>query len=383
MSAVCDIILAMGLTFGGLCTPPQHAVPPLPPDDKDVWGIKPVAPVVAPPAMPPVVIERTVTVAPTPTPAPPAPLPVIAPRPPNPYRIALQSALYGHGPVAGSIPGHLSVLPGEGEQASAQLASLSAAPLSSVALPLQEKQEKYQAEGRVSGLPVDNSRILAADRYISGVLETGINSQLDSKGGGQVIIQTSRDVFGYHERNILVPKGSRLICDYGSPRKQGETRLTFNCGRILMAGYRAEILQLVSPVGDVQGRGGLTGDVDNRFWEKYGTAFVLAGISTAVRLAAAAGTTTSTTTTGTTTTGSTTAAIADKGAQELSQKFGEISAANLESMINLAPIITIPQGTRLQIRPTQDWYIRRLEDGPPSAGDAEDKASTKKTGDRK
>src|SRR3546814_7193639 len=51
-----------------------------------------------------------------------------------------------------------------------------------------------------------------------------------------------------------------------------------------MAGYRAEILQLTTPVADAQGRGGITGDVDNRFWERYGTAFVLAGISAAVRL---------------------------------------------------------------------------------------------------
>ncbi|WP_341702091.1 TrbI/VirB10 family protein [Ferrovibrio sp.] len=277
----------------------------------------------------------------------------------------------------------LVALPGEGNVVSG-LAGLSSPSLSSVQLPNQGKQDRYLSDGRTSGLPVDNSRILAADRYISGVLETGINSQLDSKSGGQVIIQTSRDVFGYHNRNLLVPKGSRLICDYLSPKKQGETRLSFNCDRILMAGYRSEIMQLTSPVGDVQGRGGLTGDVDNRFWEKYGTAFVLAGISTAVRLASAAGTTQTTSTTSTTTTGSTTAAIADKGAQELSQKFGEISAAALEATVNLAPIVTIPQGTRVQIRPTQDWYIRRIEDGPPSASDGKSSTSTsKRTGDKK
>src|SRR3546814_3572501 len=72
----------------------------------------------------------------------------------------------------------------------------------------------------------------------------GVNSQINSQQGGSVIVQVSRDAFGYHNRNVLVPKGSRLICDYSSPRKQGETRLAFNCTRILMAGYRAEILQL-------------------------------------------------------------------------------------------------------------------------------------------
>lgn len=108
----------------------------------------------------------------------------------------------------------------------------------------------------------------------------------------------------------------------------------------------------------------MTGDVDTRFWDRYGTAFILAGISAGVRLATAAGTQTTTTTTSTQTTGSTTSAIADKGAQELSQKLGEIAASDLERNINLMPIITISQGTRAQIRPAQDWYIRRIDDGP-------------------
>jgi type IV secretion system protein VirB10 len=208
----------------------------------------------------------------------------------------------------------------------------------------------YEGERRLSGLPVDNARIITADRFITGILETGINSQIDGSTG-TIIIQTSRDVFGYHDRNVLIPKGSRLICDYDSPKKMGRSRLSVECKRILMAGHRAEIRELGSPAGDIQGRMGLTGEVDNRFGERYGTALMLAGISAVVRLSSAAA-------------GSVASAgvgeVADKGAEELSTRFGEITAAVLEKTIDLAPIITVPQGTRVQIRPANDWYIREV-----------------------
>ncbi|MFC3674936.1 TrbI/VirB10 family protein [Ferrovibrio xuzhouensis] len=368
MSAICDVLLALNLTFGGLCTDRGPAVTPvLPADDRDVWAFKAQRPE-PPPAMPPIIIEKSV--APTPPPPPP-PVPPPPPEPPkpNPYRLALQVALAQRGQARGlwTAPEWTTGQVPDDQGGGKQVASLVPPGSVPLGLPSLSIQERYLAEGRTSGLPVDDSRIFNADRYISGIVEVGVNSQISSQQGGSVIIQVSRDAFGYHNRNVLVPKGSRLICDYSSPRKQGETRLAFNCTRILMAGYRAEILQLTTPVADAQGRGGITGDVDNRFWERYGTAFVLAGISAAVRLGSAAGTQTSTTTTSTTTTGSTTAAIADKGAQELSQKFGEISANDLERTINLVPIITLRQGMRVQIRPTQDWYIRRIEDGPATA----------------
>ena len=234
----------------------------------------------------------------------------------------------------------------------AVMASLKPPKLGPLDLPPPNTQERYESDGKTSGLPVDNSRILAADRYISGILETGFNSQLDSAAGGEVIIQTSRDVFGYHGRNVLIPKGSRMICEYSSPNKQGISRIGFSCKRILIAGHRAEIRQLTAPIGDAQGRAGVTGEVDNRFWEKYGTAIILATISTSVRLATAAS--------ASKTESSNIGSVLDKGAEEVSLKFGEIGAQITEQTVNLAQIITVAQGTRVQIRPANDWYIKKV-----------------------
>lgn len=357
MSTFCDALVALNLTMGVLCQPADDAkAPALPDDDKRVWEISPPAPPpeIQTPVFPPVVIKQEMPAPPAPPPPPPAVAP--PPPPPNLYRLALEAALGDRGdPSAGiaTIEGQQGL--GDPKNG-VQLASLTPPALDPLGLSQPKAAPKYEAEGVISGLPVDNERILAADRYISGILETGINSQLDSGAGGSAIVQVSRDVFGYHGRMVLIPKGSRLICDYKGPGRQGETRIGFTCSRILMGGHRAEILQLASPLGDVQGHGGVSGEVDNRFWEKYGTAFLLAGISASVRLATAASTTDNT---------NSTAVVADKGAEELSQKIGEITASILEQTVNLAPIITIPQGTRVQIRPAKDWYIQEIGANQP------------------
>jgi len=354
MSVLCDTLVALNLTLGVFCQPAGDGkTVALPKDDPSAWAIKPPAPKPEPktPEFPPVVIKQA---APPPPPAPPPPVPAVAkpepkPEPPNPYRVALQAALSQshHAPSTGFS------VPATGEDSNKKLASLTPPGTTPLDLPPPRTQERYETEGKTSGLPVDNSRIIASDRYIHGLLEKGFNSQLDSTSGGEVIIQTTRTVFGYHGRNELVPPGSRIKCKYISPTKQGVSRVGFDCYRLLRGGDRAEIRQLAASAGDVQGHPGVTGEVDNRFWEKYGTAIILATISATTRLATAAASNNENSPLGN---------IADKGSEELSQKFSEISASVTEQTVNLAQIITASQGTRVVIMPSQDWYIQKIGD---------------------
>lgn len=374
-SALCDLAMAIGVTFGGLCAQPAPvAKPALPQEDASAWAVPPAPPKVEippPPAMPPVVIRQEVLVAAPPPPPPPPepePEPEVIPEPVDPLRLALQAAWArgGHQPAAlASVAwGSPAISSGEAAAARAEAAALTAPPdvLITPVMPVGPldlpapglEPDGYASERRTSSLPVDNSRIITADRYITGILETGVNSQVGGEDTGTVIIQTARDVYGYHSRLVLLPKGSRLICDYMPPADMGSTRLDITCRRVLIAGHRAEIRQLESQGADVQGRAGVTGEVDKRFWERYGTAFMLTGISTAVRLAAA-------TTKSDQTDGQATTAAAEKAAEELGNRFGEITASVLEQSLSLTPIITIPQGTRIQIRPAVDWYIAKVE----------------------
>ena len=363
MSAFCDVALVLGLTFGGVCAEPVINEPPtLPADDPSVWALPappPPAPLAPAPLMPPIIIkEAKPEQEPAPATAPdPQPEPVSEPPAPDPYRTALE-AVWQHRVSLSSNWGtpawQSDAMPGFSRNTALPDMSAPAA-MDPLDLPANEDEKAdYQGPRRTSTLPVDNSRIITADRYITVILETGINSQVGGDATGTVIVQSARDVYGYHGRNVLIPKGSRLICNYDPPEDMGSSRLSISCERILIAGHRAEIRQLASPIGDIQGRQGAAGDVDRRFWERYGTAFMLTGISTAVRYAAAS-------TKSEDSDGEVATAASEKAAEELSTRFGEISASVLEETLSLQPIITIPQGTRLQIRPATDWYIANVE----------------------
>ena len=221
--------------------------------------------------------------------------------------------------------------------------------------PVSKAEPEYEYDSTVSTEPVSNERVITTDRYITGIIETGINTQLSSEEGGDVIIQVSRPVYGYGTRNILIPPGSRLVCSYESPDSINASRIGLTCKRILLAGdrrgRRVEITELEAPVGNQQGHAGVSGKVHNHFLKKYGTALLLTGISASVRASAAL-------------------LEDDKdkskskalsgGSEELSTRFGEITASILEKTVNIAPTITISQGKRVQIRPRKDWYLTEV-----------------------
>ncbi|WP_119309763.1 TrbI/VirB10 family protein [Cohaesibacter haloalkalitolerans] len=210
---------------------------------------------------------------------------------------------------------------------------------------IDKENSKYSAQRSYSTTAVDNTRILAADRIITGILENGVNSQLSDNGS--VIVQVSRDVYGAHGRTKLVPKGSRMICHYDEVDKVGQTRVGFTCNRILLAESRAEIYQLSSHIGDGQGYGGLSGEVDNRFWEKYGSAILTTALGSAVEAGVMAASSAD----------QSDSNIIGNGASGVSENVGQITAAILEDTVDLTPIIRIAQGTRVQIRPEKDWYL--------------------------
>ncbi len=353
----CDLALAVGLSMSGTCGPTAPTPDPLPTDDPGAWAYQaPVAKPEAPPSVPapapnfpPIIIKQEVireVQVPVVTPAPQA-MPAPAEPKPDPMALAL-AAGYQARRQASDMPKIIAAsLPADSGNT---LPRAPAMPLDMGAMVNPDGVgSEYKEDGVTSSGPVDNSRVVTTDRYIAGILETGINTQLDGATGGPVVIQTTRDVFGYHGRNILIPKGSRLVCAFKSLSKVGASRAPLRCSRVLTGGARAEIYSTKANVTDVQGQLGVSGDVDNRFWERYGTAFILTGISAAVRAAS-----TSTTTNESLANQS---PILSTGGEELSQRLGEITAATLEQTINLNPILKIAQGTRIQIRPDTDWYI--------------------------
>ena len=185
--------------------------------------------------------------------------------------------------------------------------------------------------------PVDRRWVLTADRYISGILETEINSEVP----GRVTLVTHRPIFAAEGWTVIFPQYTKIICEYQSLKKVSDKRLTLKCLRAIRPDG-SSLLFTQAYGTDAMGRNGLVGDIDYRTAERYGSAFVLAGIASL----AGAGTNVSSN------------PIVAQGAQNLSQNMGEVTAKVLDQNIDLAPLLTIEKGTLIHIRPQTDIWLR-------------------------
>jgi type IV secretion system protein VirB10 len=205
----------------------------------------------------------------------------------------------------------------------------------------------------VSTLPVDRSRMITADKYINAVLENTINSQL---AGGRIVGVIEQHVYGGDGRLVLLPAGSRAIGVYESLGRQGDTRLRASFVRVMRPDGAAISIE-GDPAADVMGRLGMIGDVDNRYFERFAGPLLISMIGAIGTYATNSDTIRSTDANGLTTT-SQTLTPEQQAYQNFATDLSFITQRLVEESINLAPIITIPGGTRFVIMPTRDMVMQ-------------------------
>lgn len=194
-----------------------------------------------------------------------------------------------------------------------------------------------------SSLPVDRSRLLTMERRIPAVLIDSLNTQLP----GKVQALVTQDVFGADGRLKLIARGDILMGDYESLEKLGETRVNVTFNRIMRQGDGALIYGGADAFGyaaDKMGRTGLIGELDTRFWDKYGTAFLTAAVGAAAGAAAQSS--------------EGTEGIGGSLGERLAEQFGVITAKVLEQNIDLAPVVTVAQGEEFIVQLTHDIQLR-------------------------
>lgn len=104
---------------------------------------------------------------------------------------------------------------------------------------------------------------------IPGLAETAINSDLP----GQIRAIVSQDVYSFDGRRVLIPTGTRLIGEYQSEVTRGQKRIFVIWTRLLRDDGVS--VRLNSIGADSLGRSGLTGLVDNKWRERFGSAILL------------------------------------------------------------------------------------------------------------
>lgn len=174
----------------------------------------------------------------------------------------------------------------------------------------------------------DLSNVITEGTVIAAVLETAVNSDLP----GYVRAVVTRDVKGFDGKKILVPRGSRLIGQYKSGVALGQSRTFVIWTRLIRPDGAA--IELSSPATDGVGRGGLEGDVDTHFFERFGGAILL----TLLNIGGAAVTDSS-----------------DTSIVIASTRAGvDAGTSSITSGMNIGPTVTVPQGSPVRVFVSQD-----------------------------
>jgi type IV secretion system protein VirB10 len=177
----------------------------------------------------------------------------------------------------------------------------------------------------------DTRLIVPEGTVIPAILETGINSDLP----GFVRAVVSRDVSGFDGSTMLIPRGSKLIGQYRSATAAGYSRAFVVWSRLLTPdGVSVDI---GSPATDTAGQGGVEGETNTHFLQRFGSAILLSVLTAGLEAAANS------------TSNASTAVIVSTP-----QQANNVAAIALQKYIDVPTTITVPQGTPVRVFVARD-----------------------------
>lgn len=113
---------------------------------------------------------------------------------------------------------------------------------------------------------------------IPAVTVTPINSDLP----GEIIARTTQDIYdSVRQQYLLIPAGSLCYGIYNSSVIVGQSRLAVVFNRIVFPDGSGVTLGAMPGI-DAAGSAGVPGDVDNHFWQMFGSSMLIAGVAALV-----------------------------------------------------------------------------------------------------
>jgi type IV secretion system protein VirB10 len=177
--------------------------------------------------------------------------------------------------------------------------------------------------------------LLAKGAFIDCTLETAIDSSLP----GMTTCITATDTFSSDGKVVLLERGSKLVGETRGQVQQGGSRVF-----VLWTEARSPsgvIVPLASPGTDELGRGGVTGDVNRHFWDRFGAAILIsiidAGTQAAVQSSSGGGT-----------------VVYGPNASQ------DVMTEVLKETIRIAPTVVKNQGDRIQVLVARDLDFRSV-----------------------
>ncbi|NIJ65952.1 type IV secretion system protein VirB10 [Sphingomonas leidyi] len=133
-----------------------------------------------------------------------------------------------------------------------------------------------------AGVLANKATTVPQGTLIPAVLETA----LDSTSPGLARALVSRDIRGFDGTRVLIPRGSRLIGEYGSDTESGQKRMLVNWIRLIRPD--GATIAIGSPATDPLGQGGIRASVNAHFFERFAGAILQSALDVGVNLAARA-----------------------------------------------------------------------------------------------
>lgn len=204
-----------------------------------------------------------------------------------------------------------------------------------------------QAEAAGATVMGDRNFMVAQGKLLDGILETAVNS--DHPGMVRALI--SHDIYADTGRSVLFPRGSRIVGRYDSAVVKGQARVFILWQRIIRPDGTDIVLD--SSGTDPLGRSGSEGDVNNHFFQIFGTAAVLSIIGV-----------------GTATVGVQPQDQNNSVSQYRSgvaESFNRTASSALDQNMNIKPTITLNQGIQIKIFVSRDLIFDPLLVNRPQA----------------
>ena len=211
------------------------------------------------------------------------------------------------------------------------------APIQTATEFLNSEEDYPGVEKHITSYPVDLNRTLTADKYIPAILINALQSDLP----GKVIAQIEHNVYSSHGRNVLIPAGSKAIGYYNPLQKVGDERVVIIWKRILTP-EGININTVNAEMADAMGRSGLTGEVDNRNFQRFGMAFLVSTINALAQASIPV-----------------TSASEQIALETYSRDISLVVGTVLEQQVDIKPRLRIPAGARILISPMVDIWFKK------------------------
>ena len=163
------------------------------------------------------------------------------------------------------------------------------------------------------------------------IIQASLETAVDSSLPGQIVAIVNEPVWSFDQSRVLIPQGSRLFGSYSSDVSLGQSRILVGWTRLVTP--EGQSVELAAFGADEQGRSGLTGDVNNRFGLRFGSAALLSIIGAVPSLAAAGQD----------------SEIGADAAERIGENLAQTTNAVIGEYATLPPIISVQPGTSVSV----------------------------------